>query len=170
VFSIIPKLDTESRQVLFMLVAKGMHNGMSEITPAGIAAHLLRSPRVEDVCSNLGISSGDLLGALESLEMKSTRPGGGGGGTTSAGAAPAMTEEEGPEAQVGALGMFAALPLSGSGQRLLESLTVDFANVTEQSVTTPKLLALILEHNDDVRNVCTRHGLTVDQLRAGDVA
>ena len=148
--SLIPKLDVESRQVLFTLVARGAQNGTAEITPAGIAALLLRAPRVEEACLRLGVSSSDLIGTLESLDAKS-KP-------ASPGVAPAGA------------GMFAALPLSGDGQRLLESLTVEFANATEQSVTPAKLLASILEHNDSVRDLCTRHGLTAVQLRAGDVA
>jgi hypothetical protein len=167
VFSLIPKLDMESRRVFFLAVAKGAQDGVSEITTAGIAAGVLRSPQVVDLCARLGIPSGELLEALRSVETNSLGPEGRGEG--SAAATPEttfMSKREEPEAQVGASGMLAALRLSAEAQTFLESLTVEFENLTEESVTPSRLLASLLDHDGDVRDVCANYGLTSVQLRA----
>ena len=158
-FNLIPKLNGEARQALFAAVAAAAARNTAEITPAGLAAALLRSPSAETICSALNIDREELLGDLDGVSAHPLIP------------TPRVPEgtTRGPKIDANShgwqLGNFVAMPLSKSAETTLELTSRALSGVPAETVGPARVLGVLLEHDNSLRELCNRHGLTAARLR-----
>jgi hypothetical protein len=153
-FDLIPKLNGEARRALFAAVATASARGTAEITPAGLAAALLRTHSAASLCNTLNVNSTELLRELDKVSASSQEP--------VARVAEGLTERpaiEG-ESEEWQVDSFVAIPLSTSGETAFELTSRALAGVPTESVDPARILVSLLEHDDSLRRLCDRHGLT----------
>ncbi len=166
-FELFGKFSLDVRQALFGALGDATRVALTEITSANMAAALLRTREVGEVCRQAGASVPDLLRALEAPPQ--------GEGTydalqatiaASAKKPPEFTPQN-EQRGIGWLpgpGRFTALPLSPEARHVFERCRSVFAAAEDESVTPRQLLRVFLSADPRITEIFAAHGVIADRL------
>jgi hypothetical protein len=143
-FDVFGKLSMESRRAIFSAVLETHGSAAPDVSPELIARSLLRTPSGADVCKRARVDDAALLETLGGnlASVDSTNP------------------FSAAESALGSHGVGIVLPMSGRTQNVMEALAARLAREPFESVAPPRLLRELLICDQELRELCSRFGLT----------
>ena len=172
-FTIIEKLDLESRTALFACVPSVYASGATALTPQHLVVAILRTPSVSEIMHRMSASVTDIvpelsptppqpvtmegaLALLHAFSRESYAP----DGTHPNPSSPDLS----PRDEWRPAG-FVHLPLSSDAHNTLERLATEIAAAPPQSVSPIRVLLAFLDYDAAIRPIFERHGVGAEQVR-----